>query len=206
MSSTFGRLSQERHTSTSVLWVASQIFLGVNVLNFSSVSSMTKMSSSTIMQVAVSSVNWGLKVKPSFVKNSMDFLRFLTGRLTKILVDTFSPHLGSHRVCPTIEQDARRSTSWIARSCPITSWLLQGFTLCAQTRLLLSKFRRESGPEVFGFKHLTNLNLGFPACRVGAALHPLDCFLLRFYFPEPEPCHQLFRLGKRAVNDSPLCS
>src|SRR5262249_57227348 len=48
------------------------------------------MSSLTIMQAAVSSVNCALKLNPSFEKNSMDFLRFFTGRFTKIyLVATF---------------------------------------------------------------------------------------------------------------------
>src|SRR5215510_5282627 len=48
------------------------------------------MSSLTTMQAAVSSVNCGLKLNPSFEKNSMDFLRFFTGRFTKIcLVATF---------------------------------------------------------------------------------------------------------------------
>src|SRR5574340_43763 len=42
------------------------------------------MFSPTIMQVAVSSVNSGLKVKPSRVKKAMDALRSATGRLTKI--------------------------------------------------------------------------------------------------------------------------
>jgi hypothetical protein len=36
------------------------------------------------MQVEVSSVNWALKVKPSSVKKSTDFLRLTTGRFTKI--------------------------------------------------------------------------------------------------------------------------
>jgi hypothetical protein len=38
------------------------------------------------MHAAVSSVNCGLKVKPSLPKNSIDWGRFLTGRLTKIIV------------------------------------------------------------------------------------------------------------------------
>ena len=38
------------------------------------------------MQVAVSSVNWGLNLNPSPVKNATDLLRSLTGRFTKILV------------------------------------------------------------------------------------------------------------------------
>src|SRR5215813_13968625 len=54
------------------------------------------MSSLTIMQAAVSSVNCGLKLNPSFEKNSMDFLRFFTGRFTKIcLVATFLANLKS---------------------------------------------------------------------------------------------------------------
>ena len=40
-----------------------------------------------IMQVAVSSVNCGLKLKPTWVKNSIVFFRSLTGRLTNILRD-----------------------------------------------------------------------------------------------------------------------
>src|SRR5918995_5982119 len=49
------------------------------------------MSSLMTMQAAVSSVNCGLKEKPSFLKNSMDRSRSLTGRLTKILVGMFAP-------------------------------------------------------------------------------------------------------------------
>lgn len=51
ISSTLARLSEENATSTSVLFVASQIGLGVNALNFASVKSMTKIFSLTIMQV-----------------------------------------------------------------------------------------------------------------------------------------------------------
>jgi hypothetical protein len=53
--------------------VASQIGFGVKLANFGCVSSIAKMSSLTTMQVAVSSVNCGLKVNPSRVKNSMLF-------------------------------------------------------------------------------------------------------------------------------------
>ncbi len=47
--------------NTSVLALASQIGFGVKPLNFSCVNNITKMSSPTIMQVAVSSVNCWLK-------------------------------------------------------------------------------------------------------------------------------------------------
>ena len=45
------------------------------------------MSSLTVMQAAVSSVNWALNVKPNLPMKSMDFFRSLTGRLAK----TFGP-------------------------------------------------------------------------------------------------------------------
>jgi hypothetical protein len=48
--------------------------------------SITKMLSEITIQVEVSFVNWGLKLKPSVVKNSTDLLRFFTGRFTKILL------------------------------------------------------------------------------------------------------------------------
>lgn len=38
------------------------------------------------MQVAFSSVKCALNLKPSFLKNEIDFSRFLTGRLTNIFV------------------------------------------------------------------------------------------------------------------------
>ena len=45
----------------------------------------------TIMQVAVSSVNSGLNLKSSLVKNSMDVLRSFTGKFTKIWVGMSFP-------------------------------------------------------------------------------------------------------------------
>src|SRR5262245_16967012 len=43
------------------------------------------------MQAAVSSVNCGLKVKPSFAKNSIDCLRSCTGKFTNIFVGISCP-------------------------------------------------------------------------------------------------------------------
>jgi hypothetical protein len=50
-----------------------------------STSSITKASSLTIMQVALSSVNSGLNEKPSSVKNATEAFRSFTGRLTNSL-------------------------------------------------------------------------------------------------------------------------
>src|SRR5437762_10562796 len=61
------------------------------------------MSSLTTMQAAVSSVNWALKPKPSRLKNAFDLSRFLTGRLTKILVAMFFLHRWASRLCWLIE-------------------------------------------------------------------------------------------------------
>src|ERR1043166_4355638 len=83
-SSTFARLSQDKHTRTSVLLVASQIAFLVKVLKKLSTSSMTKMLSPTIMQVAFSSVNCGLNLKPRLVKKAMERCRLFTGMFTKI--------------------------------------------------------------------------------------------------------------------------
>jgi hypothetical protein len=44
---------------------------------------MTYASSLTIMQAALSSLNFGLKWKPKVEKNSLDFFKSRTGRLTK---------------------------------------------------------------------------------------------------------------------------
>ena len=64
------------------------------------------MSSPTIMQVAVSSVNCGLNVNPSLVKNAIDFFRSFTGRFTKILVAMAAPSgfvPGSRSAAPEID-------------------------------------------------------------------------------------------------------
>jgi len=45
---------------------------------------MTYTVSLMIMQVLVSSVNWALNLKPSWVKKSTDLVRLFTGRFTKI--------------------------------------------------------------------------------------------------------------------------
>src|SRR5258706_5236057 len=84
ISSTPARLSSDRHSSTSVLFVASQIGFGVKARNLSCVSSMTKILSLTTMHAAVSSVNCALKPKPSWPKKAIDFLRSDTGKLTNI--------------------------------------------------------------------------------------------------------------------------
>jgi hypothetical protein len=52
---------------------------------------MTQMSSLITMQAAVSSVNWGLNVKPSLRKKSIDFFKSLTGKLTKIFLGMRPP-------------------------------------------------------------------------------------------------------------------
>ena len=69
--------------------------LGVKVWNLASVNSITKMWLDTTMQVAVSSVNFGSKLKPSAVKNATDRSRFFTGRLTKILAVVLSVPVAS---------------------------------------------------------------------------------------------------------------
>jgi hypothetical protein len=56
--------------------------LGELRANFSRVSSMTKACSPTSMQAAVSSVNFGLKLNPSFAKNAWLRSRSATGRFT----------------------------------------------------------------------------------------------------------------------------
>src|SRR5215469_867217 len=93
MSLTSSRLSDDKHTKTSVDLVASQICFGVKALNLCSVRSMTKVSSLIVIQAAVSSVNWGLNVNPNLPKKSIDFFRSLTGRLTKIFWAMCSPFL-----------------------------------------------------------------------------------------------------------------
>src|SRR5215203_6496512 len=52
------------------------------------------MSSLMTMQAAVSSVNCGLNVKPSLLKNAIERLRSFTGRFTKILVAISAPSKG----------------------------------------------------------------------------------------------------------------
>ena len=72
------------------------------------------MSSLTIMQVAVSSVNRGSKANPSLVKKSMDRFRSLTGRLTKILVAPPSRRSWPMRGCTS----GRSSTGRISKGPP----------------------------------------------------------------------------------------
>src|SRR5687768_2488616 len=82
--STSSRLPQARQVRTSVDWLVSVIALWVKLLKNFSTSSMANRLSPRIMQVALSSVNCGLKVYPSFVKKSTERSRSLTGRFTKI--------------------------------------------------------------------------------------------------------------------------
>src|SRR5439155_5401806 len=84
MPSTSALLSHESAKSASVCFVVSQSSLLVNVLKNGSPRSMTYASSLMTMQAALSSVNCGSNPKPSFVKNSIDFFRSRTARLTNI--------------------------------------------------------------------------------------------------------------------------
>src|SRR5437879_7193768 len=90
ISSTSARLSHESAKSPSVCLVVSQSSCLVNVLKKGSPRSMTKASSLMIMQAALSSVNFGLNSKPSFVKKFIDFFRSRTARLTKSFRERFS--------------------------------------------------------------------------------------------------------------------
>src|SRR5437016_11143165 len=87
---------------------------------------MMNMSSATIMQVAVSSVNWGLNVKPSLVKNSTDLLRFLTGRFTKILVAMFFSLLTVHLVLSALSVSVRASRRFAAKVRSYLSLTMRG--------------------------------------------------------------------------------
>ena len=69
------------------------------------------MSSLMIMQAAVSSVNWALNVKPNLPKKFIDFLRSLTGRLTKIFFATCSPsEIVSTHLQQYVEREKGEST------------------------------------------------------------------------------------------------
>src|SRR5713101_5159233 len=83
ISSTSGLLSHDSANSPSVCLVVSHSSRLVNVLKKASARSITYASSLMIMQAALSSVNFGLNSKPSFEKNSIDFFKSRTARLTK---------------------------------------------------------------------------------------------------------------------------
>src|SRR6516225_273294 len=69
------------------------------------------MSSLTVMQAAVSSVNWALNVKPNLPKKFIDFLRSLTGRLTKIFWAMCSPlEIVSTHLQQYVEREKGEST------------------------------------------------------------------------------------------------
>jgi len=69
------------------------------------------MSSLMVMQAAVSSVNWALNVKPNLPKKFIDFLRSLTGRLTKIFFATCSPsEIVSTHLQQYVEREKGEST------------------------------------------------------------------------------------------------
>src|SRR5207247_10613745 len=89
-SSTSARPPHDSASSPSVAFDVSQISRRVNFLKNGSVSSITNASSLTIMHAALSSVNFGLNVKPSAEKNSFDALRSRTATLTNILRDWVS--------------------------------------------------------------------------------------------------------------------
>src|SRR5258705_2231201 len=58
---------------------------------------------------------------------------------------------------------------------PFRAWLLTGLSnLLTHAFLLLSELGSELGAEVRRLEHLANLDLGFGACRLGAALDPFD--------------------------------
>src|SRR5713101_7079714 len=83
ISSTSALLSHDSANSPSVCLVVSHSSRLVNVLKKASARSITYASSLMIMQAASSSVNFGLNSKPSFEKNSIDFFKSRTARLTK---------------------------------------------------------------------------------------------------------------------------
>src|SRR5215831_7942667 len=82
-SSTFCRLSAVKHTSTSVLFVASQISFGVKDLNFGLVKSITKMSSDTTMQAAVSSVKLSIEGVSETAKEGLGSFEITYGKIDK---------------------------------------------------------------------------------------------------------------------------
>src|SRR6187200_1605389 len=80
--STSSRDDTLKQYSASVCVVGSAIGSFANSANFSRLSSMTKACSPTSMQAAVSSVNIGLKLNPSFSKNALLRPRSATGMFT----------------------------------------------------------------------------------------------------------------------------
>lgn len=85
--STASRLSTDSAYSASVVRLVSEMARSLmNDWNLLSVSSMKKMLSSMTMLAAVSSVNCGLKVKPSAEKKAVDLSKSRTAMLMKIEV------------------------------------------------------------------------------------------------------------------------
>src|SRR5216684_1598356 len=83
ISPTSALLSHDSANSPSVCLVVSHSSRLVNVLKKASARSITYASLLMIMQAALSSVNFGLNSKPSLEKNSIDFFKSRTARLTK---------------------------------------------------------------------------------------------------------------------------
>src|ERR1700704_1604476 len=83
-SSTSARLVQARATKPSLCEPVLQISRVVNVLKKGSLNSITQASVLTTMQAALSSVNSGLNVKPSLVKNAIERFTSRTARFRNI--------------------------------------------------------------------------------------------------------------------------
>src|SRR5205809_6223461 len=112
-SSTSAQLPHDSASSPSVAFDVSQISRRVNFLKNGSVSSITNASSLTIMHAALSSVNFGLNVKPSAEKNSFDALRSRTATSNATLELGWShcPHCGAAAAEAARHAAHRKSTN-----------------------------------------------------------------------------------------------
>src|SRR5687767_12992049 len=74
--------------------------------------------------------------------------------------------------------------------------------LFAHSPFLFAQFRCELSAEVFFLEDLADLDLRIVVVRVRASLHPLDGFVHRLDFPDPEARDELLGLHERSVVDT----
>src|SRR5678815_4454182 len=83
-------------------------------------------------------------------------------------------------------------------------WLFLRRNSHSKAIFLFPKFRIEFSPEIFSFKHRTNLDLRVAWVRIRASFHPLDRFLHGSHLPQPEPGDEFLRFGEWTINYSAL--
>src|SRR5450432_3402989 len=83
-------------------------------------------------------------------------------------------------------------------------WSLLCRDLCHQALFLRPELGHKLGAKILGLKDLANLDFGFVAGGIRAALDPLDRLGERRALPKPIPGNEVLGFGERSVDHRPF--